>query len=299
MSTSRAGRGRLAQVMASRGGLAPPEAPFVIEHREALIYMLCEAAELEHGIMCQYLFAAFSLKQSTDEGLSDAELEAVTRWRRVVSHVATEEMLHLALVHNLLSAVGAAPHFARPNFPAPAHHYPPGVNLTLVPFGEPALQHFIFLERPEGMELEGAIGIDVPVEEAVPLMAEGDVVPQLQDFATVGHLYRSIEHGIAHLAEKFGERGLFVGPPRAQATSANFHWPELVAVTDVDRHSGRSTRSSSKGRARAATGSPRISASSSRFWTSTGSCATKIRPSTRCARCCSRPSARARAARVR
>ncbi len=168
MSSGRAGRGRLAQVIASRGGLAPPEAPFVIEHREALIYMLCEAAELEHGIMCQYLFAAFSLKQSTDEGLSDAELEAVTRWRRVVAHVATEEMLHLALVHNLLSAIGAAPHFARPNFPAPAHHYPPGVNLTLVPFGEPAL------------------------------------------------------------------RGLFVGPPRAQATSANFHWPELVSVTDVE-----------------------------------------------------------------
>jgi Ferritin-like len=234
LSTGRAGRGRLAQVIASRGGLAPPEAPFVIEHREALIYMLCEAAALEHGIMCQYLFAAFSLKQSTDEGLSDAELEAVTRWRRVVSHVATEEMLHLALVHNLLSAVGAAPHFARPNFPAPARHYPPGVNLTLVPFGEPALRHFIFLERPEGMELKGAAGIDAPVEEAVPLMAEGDIVPQLQDFATVGHLYRSIEHGIAHLAEKFGERGLFVGPPRAQATSANFQWPELVAVTDVE-----------------------------------------------------------------
>ena len=234
MSTSRAGRGRLAQVIASRGGLASPEEPFVIEHREALIYMLCEAAELEHGIMCQYLFAAFSLKQSIEEGLSDAELEAVTRWRRVVSHVATEEMLHLALVHNLLSAVGAAPHFARPNFPAPAHHYPPGVSLTLVPFGEPALRHFTFLERPEGMELEGAAGIDAPVEEAVPLMAEGDIVPQLQDFATVGHLYRSIEHGIAHLAEKFGERGLFVGPRRAQATSASFHWPELVAVIDVE-----------------------------------------------------------------
>ena len=108
------------------------------------------------------------------------------------------------------------------------------MNLTLVPFGEPALRHFIFLERPEGMELEGAAGIDAPVEEAVPLMAEGEIVPQLQDFATVGHLYRSIEHGIAHLAEKFGERGLFVGPPRAQATSANFHWPELVAVTDVE-----------------------------------------------------------------
>ena len=45
------GAGRLAQVIATRGGLAAPEAPFVIEHREALIYMLCEAAELEHGIM--------------------------------------------------------------------------------------------------------------------------------------------------------------------------------------------------------------------------------------------------------
>src|SRR6516225_667706 len=209
--------GRLARVIATRGGLAPPEAPFVIEHREALIYMLCEAAELEHGIMCQYLFAPFSLKEREDEGLTAEELEAVTRWRKAISHVATEEMLHLALVQNLLSAIGAAPHLARPNLPAPAHHYPAGVNLTLVPFGEEALQHFIFLERPEGMALEGAKGIDAPLHEAVPLMAERDIVPQPQDFATVGHLYRSIELGLAHLAEKFGEENLFIGPPGAQA----------------------------------------------------------------------------------
>jgi hypothetical protein len=227
------GQGKLAEVIASRGGLAAPEAPFVIEHREALIYMLCEAAELEHGIMCQYLFAASSLKQGEDERLTADELEAVLRWRRAISHVASEEMLHLALVQNLLSAIGAAPHLARPNLPAPAHHYPAGVNLTLVPFGEPALRHFMFLERPEGMELEGAKGIDAPAHDAVPLMAEGDIVPRGQDFATVGHLYRSIEQGIAHLAEKFGERNLFVGPPRAQATTAHFRWPELVAVTDL------------------------------------------------------------------
>jgi len=83
------------------------------------------------------------------------------------------------------------------------------------------------------MALEGAKGIDAPVHEAVPLMAEGDIVPQLQDFATIGHLYRSIEQGLAHLADKFGERSLFVGPPRAQATSADFRSPELVAVTDL------------------------------------------------------------------
>ncbi len=230
---SGAGQGRLAEMLAARGGKAAPEAPFVIEHREALIYMLCEAAELEHGIMCQYLFAAFSLKQRDDEGLTKRELEAVSRWRAAISHVATEEMLHLALVHNLLSAIGAAPHFGRPNLPAPAHHYPAGVNLTLVPFGEQALQHFIFLERPEGMEYEGAEGLDMPVHEAVPLMAERDIVPQPQDFATVGHLYRSIEQGFAHLSEKFGEQNLFVGPVRAQAIPENFGWPQLVTVTDL------------------------------------------------------------------
>jgi CDGSH-type Zn-finger protein/truncated hemoglobin YjbI len=227
-----AGRGRLAHVIATRGGLAPPEAPFVIEHREALIYLLCQAAELEHGIMCQYLYAAFSLKQTTDEGLSPEEQEAVQSWRKRTSHIATQEMLHLSLVQNLLSAIGGAPHMSRPNFPHPATHYPAGVHLALLPFGEAALQHFMFLERPEGMDLNDAAGM-AAFRRAAPAVQAGDIVPRGQDFATVGHLYRSIEAGIAHLADKFGERWLFVGPPRAQATDRYFGWPELVAVTDV------------------------------------------------------------------
>jgi CDGSH-type Zn-finger protein/truncated hemoglobin YjbI len=231
MSETQTG-GRLAQVIATRGGLAPPEAPLVIEHREALYYMLCEAAELEHGIMCQYLYAAFSLKQSEDEGLSPQEAQAVQGWRKRVSHVATQEMLHLALVQNLLAAIGGAPHLSRPNFPHPASHYPAGVHLALLPFGEPALQHFMFLERPEGMDLNDAEGM-AAFGRSAPAMQQGEIVPRSQDFKTVGHLYRSIEAGIAHLAGKFGERRLFVGPPRAQATQQYFDWPELVAVTDV------------------------------------------------------------------
>lgn len=224
--------GRLARVIATRGGLAPPEAPFVIEHREALIYMLCEAAELEHGIMCQYLFAAFSMKERTGEGLAEDQVATVRRWRKQISHVAVQEMLHLALVQNLLSAIGAAPHVSRPNFPQPASHYPAGVNLTLLPFGEAALRHFMFLERPEGMALHDAPGL-AAYNRAAPAMQPGDIAPHAQDFATVGHLYRSIEAGIEHLAQKYGERWLFVGPPRAQATQRYFGWPELVAVTDV------------------------------------------------------------------
>jgi hypothetical protein len=225
-------QGRLAEVIATRGGQAPPEAPFVIEHREALIYILCQAAELEHGIMAQYLFAAFSLKQSAAEGLTDAEVAAVRRWRGQIMHIAAQEMLHLALVQNLLSAIGAAPHLTRPNFPQPASHYPAGVHLALLPFGEQALRHFMFLERPEGMALHDADGL-AAVNRAAPLVQAGDIVPRGQDFATVGHLYRSIEAGIAHLAGKYGEDRLFVGPSRAQATAKHFSWPELVAVTDV------------------------------------------------------------------
>src|SRR6185312_11761199 len=236
MPESTGAQGRLAQMIASRGGLAPPEEPFVIEHREALFYMLCEASELEHGIMCQYLYAAFSLKQSADEGLTAAEAEAVQRWRKHIFHIGAQEMLHLALVQNLLTATGAAPHLSRPNFPQPASHYPAGVHLALLPFGEEALRHFMFLERPEGMDLEDAAGMAAfanAVPAAVPRVQVGEIVPRGQDFATVGHLYRSIEAGIAHLASKLGEEVLFIGPARAQATQQYFGWPELIPVTDV------------------------------------------------------------------
>ena len=153
-----AGEGPLARLLETRGGTAAPEAPFVIEHREALIYMLCQAAELEHGIMCQYLFAAFSLKESEDEGLTPDELAAVTRWQRQILSVAAGEMLHLALVHNLLSAIGAAPHLSRPNLPAPAGHYPAGVQLALLPFGEPGPAAFHVPGAPGGHGSAGRRG---------------------------------------------------------------------------------------------------------------------------------------------
>ena len=73
-----------------------------IEHREALIYTLGKAAELEHLVMLQYLFAAFSLKQRVEEGLTPETLAAVGRWRSTLLEISAQEMLHLALVQNLL-----------------------------------------------------------------------------------------------------------------------------------------------------------------------------------------------------
>jgi hypothetical protein len=208
------------------------EKQFVIEHREALLYMLCAAAELEHGLMCEYLFAAFTLKERTDEGVTTEQLAAIDRWRRVILGVAGQEMLHLALVSNLLSALGMSPHLVRPNMPHPARHYPPGVTVAILPFGEDALRHFMFLERPEGMALDDAEVMEA-ARHAVPLLDPDAIAPVLQPFATVGHLYRSIEEGLRHLVDKWGEWRVFVGPPRAQASPEHFRWPQLVQVSDL------------------------------------------------------------------
>ena len=55
-------KGPLANVIEVRRGIYDAHTGG-IEHREALIYALGKAAELEHLVMLQYLFAAFSLKQ--------------------------------------------------------------------------------------------------------------------------------------------------------------------------------------------------------------------------------------------
>jgi hypothetical protein len=108
------------------------EPPRRVERREELVWLLAQASELEHGLMCEYLFAQFTLKRSPEEGLSDQEAK-VAAWEQVLIDVIKQEMLHLALTTNLLIAIGAAPHLHRPNFPILSRWYPPGVQLALVP----------------------------------------------------------------------------------------------------------------------------------------------------------------------
>ena len=205
-----------------------------IEHREALVYTLGKAAELEHLVMLQYLFAAFSLKQREEEGLTSETLTAVQRWRKTLLEISEQEMLHLALVQNLLTAVGAAPRLARPNFPMSAYAYPAGVRIELLPFGEAALRHFAFLERPDGMDVEDAEGFAAIAQAvALPHDEHDEIVPHLQEFDTIGQLYRSIQAGLEHLEQRLGPERLFIGPPDAQATEEHFRWAELVPVTDL------------------------------------------------------------------
>jgi CDGSH-type Zn-finger protein len=226
-------KGQLGSVVALRSSTSAEEPAIVLEHREPLIYMLCAAAELEHALMCEYLFAAFSLKRSVDEGLTAEQLAVVERWRATVLLVAKQEMLHLAINCNLVSSLGASPHLSRPNLPQPAKHYPAGVRLALLPFSRQALQHFLFLERPEGLDIDDAEGLEA-VDCAVPAMGGDEIAPHLQEFQTVGHLYRSIEAGFRNLSDKLGEDRLFLGPADAQTHGELFGWPQLGPVTTCD-----------------------------------------------------------------
>jgi hypothetical protein len=226
--------GRLMHVLQSRGITEPGASAMVLQHREALVYTLGKAAQLEQLVMCQYLYAAFAMKDRDDEGLTPEQLDAVKRWRRELIHIAEQEMLHLALVQNLLSAVGAGPVFGRPNFPLPPHAYPAGIQMSLLPFGETSLRHFIYLERPEGLEVDDDEAF-AALDKAAPLPTaeEDEIGPRLQEFPTIGALYRAIETGLDHLAAKLGEERLFLGPRAAQATPEEFRFDELRPVTGL------------------------------------------------------------------
>src|SRR5881398_1835124 len=102
-----------------------------IETREELIFLLAEAAAIEHTLMCCYFYAAWSLKRSEADGLTANQIVAVKGWRRAITSVAIEEMSHLALANNLLISIGAGPHFSRPAFPVPPVYFPAGVNVEL------------------------------------------------------------------------------------------------------------------------------------------------------------------------
>ena len=208
------------------------EPVIVVGDRKELTYLLSQAAELEHGVMCEYLYAAFSLKSTAGPGLRADQLDSVGQWRKTILGIAAEEMLHWAMVQNLLTAVGSAPYVSRPHMPHQARGYPPGVQVRLLPFGEAALRHFVYLERPEGMEGTDAEGFQ-PAGQPPPPMRREEIIPRGQDFATVGHLYRSIERGFADLADKLGADRLFIGPAFQQADETAFGWPDLRPITDL------------------------------------------------------------------
>jgi uncharacterized RDD family membrane protein YckC len=205
---------------------APPEEPgIVVGSREQLLHLLAEAAEVEHTLMCSYLYAAFSLKRRGELGVSEEQGEALERWRAAIIDVAVEELGHLVIVANLTVAIGGRPHFGRPAFPVAPGYLPSGVAVRLTGFSSETLDHFSFLERPQGV-----VGEDGPSfiqDDYVREQAKPGLMPSAQDYATIGHLYDAIRVNLEALGREIGQNALFLGDAGSQVG------PEVIDLEGV------------------------------------------------------------------
>ncbi|HTT11350.1 MAG TPA: ferritin-like domain-containing protein [Burkholderiaceae bacterium] len=192
--------------------------------REQLVHALYEAAELEHNLMCTYLYAAFSLKSGEEEGLTAEEAAAVQRWRRVIGDVAVEEMSHLAAVWNITSALGGAPRIGRANFPLDPGYLPAGVVVKLAPFSEATLQHFIHLERPDGSREPDGDGF-APERSFLRASVAPRLTPMGLDYETVGAFYAALGDGLRGLVAGLGEQRAFCGDRALQLSQAELDLP--------------------------------------------------------------------------
>jgi ferritin-like protein len=203
------------------------EPEIVVGTREQLLHLLAEASEIEHTLMCSYLYAAFSLKRAGEPGVSEAQGEALERWRKAIISVAIQEMGHLMIVANLTVAVGGRPHFTRPNFPVSPGYFPSGVAVRLTPFNNETLEHFIFLERPQGLEQKDSEAFEQ--HDYSREQAEKGLMPSAQDYATIGHLYEAIRANLIALDRQLGSSTLFLGDEGAQISA------EIIDLAGVER----------------------------------------------------------------
>ena len=193
--------------------------------REQLMAMLGEASEVEHDLMCCYLYAAFGMKRGEDEGLSAEQAKAVERWRRAIVGVAVEEMGHLALVSNLLSSIGGTPNFSRLNFPVGAGALPAAMTVRLSPFDMDTLDHFIWLERPEGMDVEDAERFATDRDYVRGPVEQNELMPVALDYATVGEFYDRIGTYLDVLSDKYGPEGCSSATPTGRSVRRSRRCP--------------------------------------------------------------------------
>ena len=107
--------------------------------------LLETAAEVEHALLAQYLYAAFSLK-GVDEVADPDQQSALSEWFGQVVRTARDEMGHLMTVQNLLLALGLPPNLEREDFPPRKDLYP--FKLHLAPLSQSSLAKYVIAESP-------------------------------------------------------------------------------------------------------------------------------------------------------
>jgi ferritin-like protein len=133
------------------GESGPPTAKGILALRppgcsklDFLVWLLHEAAEVEHSLMVQYLYAAFSIDMSAPVTRNKNEIYYC---RNTILTIAKEEMGHLMTVQNLLRLVREPVFLRRDSFRSPAKFF--GFPFRLEPLSLDSLSCYIAAERPK------------------------------------------------------------------------------------------------------------------------------------------------------
>jgi hypothetical protein len=105
-----------------------------------LIALLHMGSALEHSLMVQYLYAAYSLG---GEQVPPEHRPMVQQWQETILAVAREEMGHLLTVQNVLTFLGAGLSLTRERLPWNIEWF------NLEPFTIDALACYVYAEMPE------------------------------------------------------------------------------------------------------------------------------------------------------
>jgi hypothetical protein len=129
-----------------RAAIDLPDLSGYLSPREKADALLTVAAEVEHALLVQYLYAAYSLKKGTDSNLNADQQAAVRKWRSTIVEIAKEEMGHLMTVQNLRRALGLGPTFERDDFPILPGLFPFAFHLG--PISQKTLAEYVVAESP-------------------------------------------------------------------------------------------------------------------------------------------------------
>jgi hypothetical protein len=112
------------------------------------VFLLHTAAEIEHALMVQYLYAAYSLGEAPFQGpnVPSGAQGLVNGWRGMIVGIAREEMGHLITVQNLLRFIGGVLNLEREDFPFRTL-YP--FRFQLEPLTKSSLAKYVAAEMPE------------------------------------------------------------------------------------------------------------------------------------------------------
>jgi hypothetical protein len=243
-------------------------APPVITTKEQLIYYLGEACVLEHQFMCQYLYAAFSLKKAPDGACTPAQFEFVRRWASTLYMIARQEMEHLSIANSILTAIGGVPVFYHLELPTQSAWYqsatraqrnadsaptPCDLPFVLSPFDLTTVRRFCCMESPGYEQIPQpdrarvttwcfqddtgqcpcVTSTAAAALTVTPRFASALAPPETVEPGTIAELYAGIEQGLVTLNAKLGAAGLFSGHASGQSEIPSEYQLFLFPICDL------------------------------------------------------------------